>query len=98
MSLGERIDLLRQHFGGGRTSSALGEQLSDLLNKTPVGHLTAPSRDSAGLVTLALCARDKARADAAREQAAQVVLARKIVVEAEKLYKELRATAVIVKK
>jgi peptidyl-prolyl cis-trans isomerase SurA len=81
-----------------RTSSALGEQLSDLLNKTPVGHLTAPSRDSAGLVTLALCARDKARADAAREQAAQVVLARKIVVEAEKLYKELRATAVIVKK
>ena len=81
-----------------RTSSALGEQLSDLLNKTPVGHLTPPSRDSSGLMALALCARDKARADAAREQAAQLVLARKIIGEAEKLYKELRATAVIVKK
>lgn len=81
-----------------RTSSALGEQLADLLNKTPIGHLTAPSRDSSGLVALALCARDKAKGDAARDQASQRVLARKIVADAEKLYKGLRATAVVVKK
>jgi peptidyl-prolyl cis-trans isomerase SurA len=81
-----------------RTSSALGDQLADLLNKTPVGHLTAPSRDSTGLVALALCERGKARSDAARDQASQRVLARKIVADAEKLYKELRATAVVVKK
>jgi len=81
-----------------RNSSALGEQLVDLLNKTPVGHLTAPSRDSAGLVALAVCAKAKAKGDAAREQASQRVLARKIADDAEKLYKELRATAVVVKK
>lgn len=81
-----------------RTGSALGEQLAGLLNKTPVGHLTAPSRDSAGLVSLALCARTKARADTAREQASQRILGRKIADEAEKLYKELRASAVVIKK
>jgi len=81
-----------------RTTSALGDQLADLLNKTPVGHLTAPSRDSAGLVALALCEKTKAKGDAAREQASQRILARKIAADAENLYKELRATAVIVKK
>ncbi|MBB4196329.1 hypothetical protein CCR94_05740 [Rhodoblastus sphagnicola] len=81
-----------------RTTSALGDQLADLLNKTPVGHLTGPSRDSAGLVALALCERSKAKSDAARDQASQRILARKIADDAEKLYKELRATAVVVKK
>ncbi|MCW2276214.1 hypothetical protein GJ654_18005 [Rhodoblastus acidophilus] len=81
-----------------RTSSALGEQLSELLAKTPVGHLTAPSRDSSGLVALAVCAKSKAKGDSAREQAAQRVLSRRIAEDAEKLYKELRATAVVVKK
>ena len=47
-----------------------------------------------GLVALALCARTKAKADAAREQASQRILARKIAEDAERLYKELRATAV----
>jgi len=81
-----------------RTGSALGEQLTELLNKTPVGHLTPPSRDSAGLVALAVCERSKARAESAREQASQRILSRKIAVDAEKLYKELRASAVVVKK
>jgi peptidyl-prolyl cis-trans isomerase SurA len=81
-----------------RTTSGLGDQLAGLLDKTPVGHLTPPSRDSTGLVALALCARTKAKADAAREQASQRILSRKIAGDAEKLYKELRATAVVVKK
>jgi peptidyl-prolyl cis-trans isomerase SurA len=81
-----------------RSSSALGEQLAELLNKTPVGHLTAPSRDSTGLVALAVCAKSKAKGDSAREQASQRVLSRKIAEDAERLYKELRATAVVVKK
>ncbi|MCW2285068.1 peptidyl-prolyl cis-trans isomerase SurA [Rhodoblastus acidophilus] len=81
-----------------RTSSALGEQLADLLNKTPVGHLTAPSRDSTGLVAIAVCDKSKAKGDSARDQAAQRVLSRRISEDAEKLYKELRATAVVVKK
>ncbi len=38
-----------------RTSSQLGEQLVALLDKTPVGHLTPPSRDSNGIVSLAVC-------------------------------------------
>jgi peptidyl-prolyl cis-trans isomerase SurA len=81
-----------------RTTSVLGEQLVGLLDKTPVGHLTGPSRDSTGLVALALCAKTKAKGDTAREQASQRILARMIAEDAEKLYKELRATAVVVKK
>ena len=81
-----------------RTTSVLGDQLVALLDKTPVGHLTGPSRDSSGLVALALCAKTAAKADAARDQASQRILARKINSDAEALYKELRATAVVVKK
>jgi peptidyl-prolyl cis-trans isomerase SurA len=81
-----------------RTTSAIGDQLAGLLDKTPVGHLTAASRDSTGLVALALCARTKARAEAAREQASQRILSRKIAADAERLYQELRATAVVVRK
>jgi peptidyl-prolyl cis-trans isomerase SurA len=81
-----------------RSGSALGEQLADLLNKTPVGHLTGPSRDSSGIVALALCDRSKAKSDVARDQASQRILARLIDADAEKLYKDLRAAAVVVKK
>jgi peptidyl-prolyl cis-trans isomerase SurA len=81
-----------------RSASTLGEQLTELLNKTPTGHLTGPSRDSSGLAALAVCDKSKVKTDVAREQAQQRVLSRIIDADAEKLYKELRAAAVIVKK
>lgn len=80
-----------------RSSSALGDQLTALLDKTPVGHLTAASRDSSGIAALALCSRTAASSDVEKDAAQTRVLARIIQRDADKLYDELRAHAVIVK-
>jgi len=80
-----------------RSSSQLGEQFVALLNKTPIGHLTPPSRDSNGIVALAVCERSAAKDDAVKDSARERILSRMIERDAEKLYQELRATAVIVK-
>ncbi len=80
-----------------RTSSQLGDQLTAVLNKTPVGHLTQPSRDSTGLVAIAVCSRKKASSDEIKAAAREIVLGRIIRKDAEDIYKKLRAQAVIVK-
>jgi peptidyl-prolyl cis-trans isomerase SurA len=80
-----------------RPSSQLGEQLSALLDKTAVGHLTPASRDSTGLTSLALCARAAAKEDVAKEAAQNRVLQRIVQRDADKYLEELRAHAVIVK-
>jgi peptidyl-prolyl cis-trans isomerase SurA len=79
-----------------RTSSQLGEQLTTLFDKMPVGHLTPPSRDPSGIVSLALCSRTASKADATREAAQQRIMARKVQQDADKLYEEIRSHAVIV--
>jgi len=79
-----------------RSTSQLGEQLSAALDKLAVGHLTPASRDSNGIVALALCSRTAANSDTAREAASQRIMGRNIQRDAEKLYLELRANAVIV--
>jgi peptidyl-prolyl cis-trans isomerase SurA len=81
-----------------RTTSQLGDQLVAVLDKTPIGHLTGPSRDSTGLIAIAVCSRKSAGTDAARDIAQQKVLSRIVKAQAQKLYAELRATAVVVKK
>lgn len=81
-----------------RTTSQLGDQLVAILDKTPIGHLTGPSRDSTGLIALAVCSRKSAGTEAARDIAQQKVLSRIVKEQAQKLYAELRASAVIVKK
>ncbi len=81
-----------------RTSSQLGDQMVALLNKTPVGHLTPSSRDSTGLLAVAVCERKAADNEAAKDLAQQKVLQRIVKAQAQKLYQELRASAVIVKK
>jgi peptidyl-prolyl cis-trans isomerase SurA len=80
-----------------RSSSQLGEQFVALLNKTPIGHLTPPSRDSSGIVAIAVCSRTSAKSDAVKDAARERILARIIDRNAEKLYEEMRANAVIVK-
>jgi peptidyl-prolyl cis-trans isomerase SurA len=80
-----------------RNSSQLGEQFVAVLEKLPVGHLTPPSRDASGILSIALCSRTAAREDAVKDAARERILARKINDDAEKLYQELRANAVIVK-
>lgn len=79
-----------------RSSSQLNDQLTSMLDKLPVGHLSPASRDPSGVVALALCSRSASKSDAAREAAQQRILARKIQQEADKLYEEIRSHAVIV--
>jgi len=81
-----------------RTSSQLGEPLKNLLDKTPVGHLTAPSRDATGIVSLALCEKSTdTNSQAVKDAISQRIIARHIEQDSEKLYKDLRKNAVIVK-
>jgi len=79
-----------------RSSAQLNEQLTTMLDKLPVGHLSPASRDSTGIVSLALCSRSASKSDAAREAAQTRIMARKIQDQADKLYKEIRANAVVV--
>ena len=70
--------------------------MTALLDKTPVGHVTQPSRDSAGIAALAVCSRSNADKDTLRDAAQNRVLSRIVQRDAEKLYAELRTHAVIV--
>ncbi|WP_294537578.1 hypothetical protein [uncultured Rhodoblastus sp.] len=79
-----------------RTSSQLGDQLTALLDKMPVGHLTPASRDPSGVAALALCSRSASKSDATREAAQNRILSRKVQQEADKLYEEIRSHAAIV--
>lgn len=80
-----------------RTSSQLGDQLTALLDKTPLGHLSGPNRDSTGIAAVAVCERKAAGSDAERKLAQDKVLQRIVEKQADALYADLRARAVIVK-
>jgi peptidyl-prolyl cis-trans isomerase SurA len=82
-----------------RTSKELNEQLREVLDKTPIGHLTAPSRSSAGLEMIALCNKKAANDDTAvRTAISQKILAAHIAEDAKRRAKELRERAVIVRR
>ncbi len=81
-----------------RSSHEMSDGLRQLLDKTPVGHLTPPQRSSAGLELVAVCSKGAAKDDTAVRQAiAQRLLAAHIAEDADKRLKELRARAVVVK-
>jgi peptidyl-prolyl cis-trans isomerase SurA len=81
-----------------RTSPELSEGLRQLLDKTPVGHLTPPQRSSSGIEMVALCNKDTAKDDTAvRTAISQKLLSGLIAADSERRLKELRARAVIVK-
>jgi len=81
-----------------RTSLEINDSLRELLDKTPVGHLTAPSRTTSGLEMVAVCVKGPAKDDtAARQAVAQKLLAAKIAEDSARRLKELRDRAVIVK-
>ncbi len=80
-----------------RSSVELSESLRQLLDKTPVGHLTPPQRSASGLELIAVCAKDTAKdTSAARAAIAQRILAAHIAADKQRRLKELRAKAVIV--
>ena len=81
-----------------RTSLEINDGLKQLLDKTPVGHLTPPSRSPSGLEMVALCSKGPAKDDTAVRQAiGQKLLAAHIAEDRARRLKELRDRAVIVK-
>lgn len=80
-----------------RTSAELGDGLRQLLDKTPTGHLTPPSRSSAGLELVAVCSKGAAKDDTAvRAAISQKLLAAHIAEDSARRLKELRDRAVVV--
>lgn len=51
-----------------KTSADLPEALRDLMEKTPVGHLTPPERTKQGIEMVALCARNKTMIDTPKKR------------------------------
>ena len=81
-----------------RTASQLGDGLRQVLDKTPVGHLTPPQRTSGGLEMVALCSRGPTKDDTAlRSNISDKLLTSHYEEEAARKIKELRAHAVITK-
>ncbi len=82
-----------------RTSLQLGEGLKQVLDKTQVGHVTAPQRSAAGIEMLALCSKGNAKDDtSARDAITQKILAVRYASEEIRLLKELRSHAVVQKR
>jgi peptidyl-prolyl cis-trans isomerase SurA len=79
-----------------RSSTQLGEGIKDVLDKTPIGHLTAPSRSPNGIEVIAVCERGAARNDdELRKEISDRILADHIEQDMAQKYREMRATAVI---
>jgi len=81
-----------------KTAVELGDGVRQLLDTTPTGHLTPPSRSSEGIEMIAVCKKGASKDDsAARAAMAQKLLAAHIAADGERRLKELRAKAVVVK-
>ena len=79
-----------------RSSTQLNDVTKDLLDKLPVGHLTAPSRSPNGIELIALCDRSAERNDDdLRKAISERLLSEHMDTEERAKYKEMRAQAVI---
>jgi peptidyl-prolyl cis-trans isomerase SurA len=80
-----------------RSAVELSEGLRQLLDKTPVGHLTPPQRSASGIELIAVCSKETAKdTSVARAAIAQKIVAAYIAADTVRRLKELRARAVIV--
>ena len=81
-----------------RSASTLNDALRKILDTTPVGRLTPPSRSPQGLEMLAVCNKSDRQDAAAAENLRNDMLFKKLQGESDKRYAEVRAKAVIVKR
>lgn len=82
-----------------RSSTSLSAQLKELLDKTPLGHLTPPSRSSSGLEMVAVCERGAAKDDTElRKTIADRILQAHFDENAAVRLKDLRSRAIIEKR
>lgn len=82
-----------------RNSLQLSEGFRQLLDKTPVGHLTPPQRTVDGIEMIAVCSKGVSDDDTAlRNAISEKLLAAEIDADAVKRLKEMRSYAVVVVK
>ena len=79
-----------------RTSTQLGDGIKEVLDKMPIGHLTAPSRSPNGIELIALCDRSASNdTEELRKTISERILNEHMEQETEAKYKDMRAHAVI---
>ncbi len=79
-----------------RTSDNLSAGLRKVIAETPRGMLTVPERTTNGVEMVAVCEKSDANdTSTLRERVQKDLVANKLVAESAKMYKDLRATAVI---
>jgi peptidyl-prolyl cis-trans isomerase SurA len=82
-----------------RSSTQLGDGIKDVLDKTPIGHLTQPSRSPNGIEVIAVCDRSATKDDTElRKTISDRLLAEHFEQEEASKYKEMRSRAVIEKR
>jgi peptidyl-prolyl cis-trans isomerase SurA len=81
-----------------RTESALTPEMIKLLDQTPVGHLTPPSRGASGIEMVAVCNKVERRDTAAEDNVRNELLSKKLEGASDQKYRELRAKAIVVRK
>ena len=81
-----------------RSASTLNEGLRKILDATPVGKLTPPSRSPQGIEMLAVCNKSDRQDAAAAENLRNDMLFKKLQGESDRRYAEVRAKAIIVKR
>lgn len=82
-----------------RRASALSPQFIAILDRTPVGQLTAPQRSPTGIEVIAVCKKsDGGTGNSASETVRETLLTRKLKGQAAQRLKDLREKAVIVRR
>jgi peptidyl-prolyl cis-trans isomerase SurA len=82
-----------------RTASGLNDQFRDLISNTPIGHLTPPSRGPDGIEMIAVCDKSATHDDSERNTTVHdMLLSQHLEDASSKLFKDVRARAVIVMK
>jgi peptidyl-prolyl cis-trans isomerase SurA len=82
-----------------KSSSDLPQVLRDVLDKTEIGHLTAPEVTPQGVELFALCERKESKEDTPeKRQAREKIFSEKFQARAKQLLRELRKQAMIERK
>lgn len=81
-----------------RSSTSLPDGIKEVLEKTPVGHVTQPSRSPNGIEVIAVCSKSSAGTDdELRKTVSDRILSRHLAEAEQAKYRELRSRAVISK-
>lgn len=78
-----------------RTSADIPAPLRDMLDKTPIGHLTTPEVTRQGIEMVALCSRTPTTETAEKREARDKLFAQKYEAQAKKYLQEARRSAMI---